>query len=117
MRTYTSKDWLIIGALAAGFVLESRAHHERLIVEAAKYVDVENDMVVFLDKQAVSKVSLSKAYVRKHNLPFSFQDEKKVAEYIQTNSTVVSPNVWKALASEDSDSQELTPVKLRTATL
>lgn len=35
MRTYTSKDWLIIGALAVGFVLENRAHHERLIVEAA----------------------------------------------------------------------------------
>lgn len=98
MRTYTSRDWILVGALQIGYVLEDRAHHSRIIVEECKYVDVENNMVLFLT-QGDCPISLSKAYVREHNLHFSFKDVDKVIDYVKQLSNCISSAFWTQLVS------------------
>lgn len=99
MRTYTSRDWKLVGALQIGYVLEDRIHRSRIIVESVKYVDVENNLVLFLDKNSDYPISLSKSYVRANNLPFSFKDMEKVIDYVKNTSICITSTFWEQLVS------------------
>lgn len=69
MKVLRSKDWKLIGYLAScaflgsqpAFLFQHKNYEDVLVLNAAKYIDVEHDKVFFFDAKSKEKVYASRS--------------------------------------------------------
>lgn len=69
MKILRSKDWVLLGMLAnsltlgnkPAFLFQHRDYGDVLVLNEAKYIDVENDKVFFCDANSKEKIYVSRA--------------------------------------------------------
>jgi hypothetical protein len=75
MKILRSKDWVLLGMVANSFVLgnkpaflfQHRGYGDVLVLNEAKYIDVENDKVFFFDAESKNKIHVSKSDKDRHS--------------------------------------------------